>query len=84
MWFSDQHVSRVWSDLTPSRSPGLMSPRPKSPEGRRRTVPGAAMALSKVIHSATLHMDYITLVDSSLHLLHCHSTAHELFFCIEK
>ncbi|XP_021931929.1 axin isoform X2 [Zootermopsis nevadensis] len=44
----DQHVSRVWSDLTPSRTPGLISPRPKSPEGRRRTVPGAAIALSKV------------------------------------
>ncbi|XP_046734334.1 axin isoform X2 [Diprion similis] len=31
----DQHVSRVWSDLTPSRSPGLASPRPHSPERRR-------------------------------------------------
>ncbi|XP_069697428.1 axin isoform X2 [Periplaneta americana] len=44
----DQHVSRVWSDLTPSRSPGLMSPRPKSPEGRRRAVPGAVITPSKV------------------------------------
>ncbi|XP_046660071.1 axin isoform X2 [Homalodisca vitripennis] len=32
----DQHVSRVWSDLTPSRSPGLISPRPKSPPHRSR------------------------------------------------
>lgn len=31
----DQHVSRVWSDLTPSRSPGLLSPRTHSPERRR-------------------------------------------------
>ncbi|XP_012273577.1 axin [Orussus abietinus] len=31
----DQHVSRVWSDLTPSRSPGLVSPRPHSPNRRR-------------------------------------------------
>lgn len=31
----DQHVSRVWSDLTPSRSPGLASPRPHSPDRRR-------------------------------------------------
>ncbi|XP_046413291.1 axin isoform X1 [Neodiprion virginianus] len=31
----DQHVSRVWSDLTPLRSPGLASPRPHSPERRR-------------------------------------------------
>lgn len=29
----DQHVSRIWSDLTPSRSPGIMSPCPYS---RRR------------------------------------------------
>ncbi|KAF4522831.1 hypothetical protein B566_EDAN008093 [Ephemera danica] len=37
----DMHVSRVWSDLTPSRSPSLISPRPRSPEGRRRiTQPG--------------------------------------------
>ncbi|XP_050581255.1 axin isoform X3 [Bombus affinis] len=33
----DQHVSRVWSDLTPSRSPGLSSPRLHSPERRRST-----------------------------------------------
>ncbi|XP_048507486.1 axin isoform X2 [Athalia rosae] len=31
----DQHVSRVWSDLTPSRSPGMASPRPHSPDRRR-------------------------------------------------
>ncbi|XP_043264516.1 protein axin isoform X2 [Colletes latitarsis] len=33
----DQHVSRVWSDLTPSRSPGIASPRLHSPERRRST-----------------------------------------------
>lgn len=33
--FADQHVSRVWSDLTPSRSPGLLSPRAHSPSRRR-------------------------------------------------
>lgn len=33
----DQHVSRVWSDLTPSRSPGISSPRLHSPERRRST-----------------------------------------------
>ncbi|XP_058806426.1 axin isoform X2 [Phymastichus coffea] len=32
----DQHVSRVWSDLTPSRSPKLASPRPRSPDKCRR------------------------------------------------
>ncbi|CAH1390603.1 unnamed protein product [Nezara viridula] len=31
----DQHVSRVWSDLTPARTPGVTSPRPKSPDFRR-------------------------------------------------
>ena len=31
----DQHVSRVWADQTPSRSPGLASPRPRSPERKR-------------------------------------------------
>jgi hypothetical protein len=37
MLVADMHVSRVWSDLTPSRSPSLVSPRPRSPEiGRRR------------------------------------------------
>ncbi|XP_058129243.1 axin [Anopheles coustani] len=31
----DQHVSRVWSDLTPSRSPGTMSPCPPNAVGSR-------------------------------------------------
>lgn len=31
----DEHVSRVWSDLTPSRSPRVSSPRLHSPERRR-------------------------------------------------
>ncbi|KAJ8978250.1 hypothetical protein NQ317_012606 [Molorchus minor] len=31
----DQHVSRVFSDLTPARSPGLVSPRPHSPPRNR-------------------------------------------------
>ncbi|XP_014473212.1 PREDICTED: axin isoform X2 [Dinoponera quadriceps] len=34
----DEHVSRVWSDLTPSRSPRLSSPRIHSPERRRGPV----------------------------------------------
>ncbi|KAK7868462.1 hypothetical protein R5R35_011211 [Gryllus longicercus] len=51
----DQHVSRVWSDLTPSRSPGLVSPRPRSPEGRRRAamvataMPPAVLPPNKII-----------------------------------
>lgn len=31
----DQHVSRVFSDLTPSRSPGITSPRGHSPTRNR-------------------------------------------------
>ncbi|XP_037039635.1 axin isoform X2 [Bradysia coprophila] len=31
----DQHVSRVWSDLTPHRSPGTISPCPPVPNRRR-------------------------------------------------
>lgn len=31
----DEHVSRVWSDLTPSRSPRVSSPRLHSPDRRR-------------------------------------------------
>lgn len=46
--FSDQHVSRVWSDLTPSRSPGLMSPRPRSPEGRKRVAVVGLVSSGKV------------------------------------
>lgn len=38
----DQHVSRVFSDLTPSKSPGVVSPRAHSPT-RNRWVQGAYM-----------------------------------------
>lgn len=31
----DQHVSRVFSDLTPSKSPRIVSPRPHSPTRNR-------------------------------------------------
>lgn len=31
----DQHVSRIWSDLTPHRSPGTISPCPAVPNRRR-------------------------------------------------
>lgn len=33
----DQHVSRVWNDLTPGRSPGGMSPCPTNFAQRRPT-----------------------------------------------
>lgn len=33
----DQHVSRVWNDLTPHRSPGTKSPCPPLPSRRRTT-----------------------------------------------
>nr|CAD7441682.1 unnamed protein product [Timema bartmani] len=50
----DQHVSRVWSDLTPSRSPGLISPRPRSPEGRRRSAAGTVLPLGKMPSSGLI------------------------------
>lgn len=36
---ADNHVQRIWSDQTPLRSPGAPSPRPWSPETRRRGLP---------------------------------------------
>ncbi|XP_068152113.1 axin isoform X1 [Drosophila tropicalis] len=49
----DQHVSRVWKDQTPHRSPGTMSPYPPALPSRRRTathdsgmVSDGAMSLS--------------------------------------
>lgn len=52
----DQHVSRVWSDLTPSRSPGHSSPRPKSPPHRR-----SAQPVTKVGIPVQCHQDGIPL-----------------------
>lgn len=49
----DQHVSRVWKDQTPHRSPGTMSPCPPIPSRRRTAthdsgmVSDGAMSLSK-------------------------------------
>lgn len=39
---ADNHVQRIWSDQTPLRSPGAPSPRPWSPENRRRMPPNAS------------------------------------------
>lgn len=39
----DQHVSRVWKDLTPHRSPGTMSPCPPLPSRRRTTTHDSGM-----------------------------------------
>ncbi|XP_037947244.1 axin isoform X2 [Teleopsis dalmanni] len=46
----DQHVSRVWKDQTPHRSPGTMSPCPPIPS-RRRTVTQDSGMLSDGGHS---------------------------------
>lgn len=49
----DQHVSRVWKDQTPHRSPGTMSPCPPIPSRRRTAthdsgmVSDGAMSLSR-------------------------------------
>lgn len=45
---SDNHVQRIWADQTPLRSPGAPSPRPWSPENRRRLPPNAAAIQVKV------------------------------------
>ncbi|XP_055383005.1 axin isoform X2 [Condylostylus longicornis] len=39
----DQHVSRVWKDLTPHRSPGTVSPCPPLPSRRRTTTQDSGM-----------------------------------------
>ncbi|KAJ9597773.1 hypothetical protein L9F63_011381 [Diploptera punctata] len=76
----DKHVSRVWSDLTPSRSPGLISPRPNSPESRRRTVPGASIvgkmsSLGGVMPGAAVpsHFSGVGLIHSVPHPYQSHS-----------
>lgn len=56
----DQHVSRVWKDQTPHRSPGTMSPCPPIPSRRRTTthdsgmVSDGAMSLSMLSPVSTL------------------------------
>lgn len=56
----DQHVSRVWSDLTPSRSPGFSSPRPKSPERRGRipSAPSTLLPSAKAVGSGNVPHPY--------------------------
>ncbi|XP_053660845.1 axin [Anopheles marshallii] len=51
----DQHVSRVWSDLTPSRSPGTMSPCPPNVIGSRsRRHEQAAFGAQSMRHSKSM------------------------------
>lgn len=54
----DQHVSRVFSDLTPNRSPGTMSPCPNISRARRHELsvfPGGSMsAQSSMRHSKSM------------------------------
>uniref|UniRef100_A0A182N686 Uncharacterized protein n=1 Tax=Anopheles dirus TaxID=7168 RepID=A0A182N686_9DIPT len=54
----DQHVSRVWSDLTPSRSPGTMSPCPPNVIGarsrRHEQLAGFAAGQSSMRHSKSM------------------------------
>lgn len=44
----DNHVQRIWADQTPLRSPGAPSPRPWSPENRRRLPPNSSAISTKV------------------------------------
>ncbi|XP_060646749.1 axin-like [Drosophila nasuta] len=50
----DQHVSRVWNDQTPRRSPGTMSPCPPIPS-RRRTVTHDSSVVSDCAISLSGH-----------------------------
>lgn len=54
----DKHVSRVWSDLTPSRSPGTMSPCPNISRARRHEMGGfgggSMSAQSSMRHSKSM------------------------------
>ncbi|XP_055640581.1 axin isoform X2 [Toxorhynchites rutilus septentrionalis] len=54
----DQHVSRVWSDLTPSRSPDAMSPCPNISRSRRHEMgvfgSGLMSAQSSMRHSKSM------------------------------
>ncbi|KAI9552938.1 hypothetical protein GHT06_020823 [Daphnia sinensis] len=43
----DNHVQRIWADQTPLRSPGAPSPRPWSPENRRRLPPNSVALPTK-------------------------------------
>ncbi|XP_046656056.1 axin-like isoform X2 [Daphnia pulicaria] len=43
----DNHVQRIWADQTPLRSPGAPSPRPWSPENRRRLPPNSVAIPTK-------------------------------------
>jgi hypothetical protein len=46
-YFTDNHVQRIWADQTPLRSPGAPSPRPWSPENRRRLPPNSVAIPTK-------------------------------------
>ncbi|XP_058447215.1 axin isoform X2 [Malaya genurostris] len=54
----DKHVSRVWSDLTPSRSPDIMSPCPATNRSRRSDISnfrgGSMSAQSSIRHSKSM------------------------------
>jgi len=55
----DNHVQRIWSDQTPLRSPGAPSPRPWSPENRRR-MPAIQCNPSKVAMAPPAPPNYPT------------------------
>ena len=49
----EEHCSRVWdnsAEITPSRSPGRLSPRIRSPDRHRRGQPGSLALFSKPHH----------------------------------
>jgi hypothetical protein len=57
---ADEHVSRIWTDKTPLRSPGDPSGRPRSPgsRGRCRAAAAAMGPLSAAHRSVIKFIDF--------------------------
>lgn len=61
----DQHVSRVWKDQTPHRSPGTMSPCPPLPS-RRRTITHDSGMLSDGAMSISMFLNLFIITLTNL------------------
>jgi hypothetical protein len=55
---ADEHVSRIWTDKTPLRSPGDPSGRPRSPGSRGRSR-AAAAAMGPLSAAHRLVINYV-------------------------
>jgi hypothetical protein len=55
---ADEHVSRIWTDKTPLRSPGDPSGRPRSPGSRGRSrAAAAAMGPLSAAHRSVIKFE---------------------------